>query len=384
VRNLLERRNRKAIRDLETLLDYINQAQLPDELIPYRNLVQTICAQTQLAARQNIDYLTLLPVVDVLEEMLSRTNEVIRSVNMLSAIRAVPVFRLSHSDRLSLSIIGWLHTTHPQTRVHPPTFIDGNWGVYPFVQTPPIYFIPYVEQRSLLFQPLLFHEFGHVLYRYHQQEMDDLIGDLQSDVLELLAPPSQRNDQYESEQASQRQRIVITWYRWIIELFCDGVGFLIGGPSFAYAFSATLNTMHPDDFYSRRNDLQNSTHPLPWLRAQFLAKRASSMGFNELAQHIEAEWQQVADAMQIVEDYHGFYDNTLEELVNRTLEDMLVEADPRHFTTEEAAGEAWIGGADSPVRLLNWAWQKYLSSPGEYSEWEKEHVAQLLERDGAD
>lgn len=77
---------------------------------------------------------------------------------------------------------------HPEIRQYPPAVSPGTCAVWPLLDFVPIYFFPALEQQSLLYQPLLFHEFGHVLYGAHKQEMDDLVGDLQRSIQEILLP----------------------------------------------------------------------------------------------------------------------------------------------------------------------------------------------------
>jgi len=82
--------------------------------------------------------------------------------------------------------------------------------------------------------------------------------------------------------------------------------------------------------------------------------------------------------MGVAEDYHGYYDSVIGRLVTQTVEDMLVEAAPRPYTTGEAAGDGWQNGADSVVRLLNWAWQQYLKDSSHYAVWETEAIQRYL------
>lgn len=134
----------------------------------------------------------------------------------------------------------------------------------------PLYFFPSVEQRGLLYQPLSFHEFAHLLYACHTREMDDPVGELQQKVHDALLPASQRNDRHAAQQGQQRQTIVGAWYQWTQEFFCDAVGFTIGDPCFLWAFSTYLSRMTETDFYRRPNDLRPSMHPVPWLRIQLV------------------------------------------------------------------------------------------------------------------
>src|SRR5258708_128959 len=164
----------------------------------------------------------------IAEEILSNTQTATRTMNLMSTRFAYPILRASDADRLSLRIIGWIHRQHPETQQLPPAFCDGATSVWPFDL--PIYFLPCLHRQSLLFQSLLFHEFGHVLYAYHRREMDDLVRALQEAIGQHILPPSSRNDRYAPMQSDQRQAIVDVWYPWVQELFCDATGFIIGGP----------------------------------------------------------------------------------------------------------------------------------------------------------
>src|SRR3712207_2175183 len=106
--------------------------------------------------------------------------------------------------------------------------------------------------------------------------MDDLVAELQREIANLLTPTSSRNDRFASEQAHRRQLIVHTWYSWTQEIFCDAVGFIIGGPAFLHAFSSYLSSMSPMDFFHDPIASPVSTHPVTWLRVQLLAKRAAA------------------------------------------------------------------------------------------------------------
>jgi hypothetical protein len=154
-------------------------------------------------------------------------------------------------DRLTLATITWVHSQLPATESIPAAFADGDCMIWPFLHIAPTYFFPFLEQKGLLYQPLLFHEFGHLLYVCHKREMDDFVGEFQRKVEDVLAPPSQRNDQHADIQAGQRQTIVDTWYRWSQELFCDAVGLTIGGPSFIRASIRCLGNERPSGTFIR-------------------------------------------------------------------------------------------------------------------------------------
>lgn len=117
-----------------------------------------------------------------------------------------------------------------------------------------------------------------------------------------------------------------------------------------------------------------SSHPVSWLRVRFLTERARKRGFSNLADIVWNEWCITAEVMGVTEDYYGFYHDSLSQPVNETLEDMLVEAAPRKYIEQEVTGDKWEPTTDSPVRLLNWAWQVYKQSPKIYTTWEAKQL----------
>lgn len=372
----LKARNRMLERNLEELTTAIQSASIPSELEYYRSHIISVCNDVHTTVEQNIADLGL-GQDQILEDVLSNTQQVMRLFRLLSARLAVPILRASSSDRLSLTVLSWLHGQHQKTASIPAAFADGHCSVWTF-RFAPIYFFPCVEQKGLLYQPLLFHEFGHLLYAAHEREMDDLVGELQKAVEEYLIPQSRRNDRHADTQAGQRQEIVNTWYRWAQELFCDAVGLTIGGPCFLLAFSQFLGTLENGDFYRQPTDLRYSGHPVTWLRVQFIAERAKQSGFERLAMAIEQEWKMLAHAIGVVEDYHGFYDRRLKDNISRTIDDMLTEAAPRRYTEAEVKGMELPVSTGNLISLLNQAWQVYRTNALGYTVWENKVLQSLL------
>jgi len=375
IESVLTSQNRWLLVNLDKLEGAIAQATIPPELIPYHAGVLAACQHLRDNIMQNIRDLQLEEAT-IVEEILSNTQAVTRTMNLMSTRLVYPILRASDADRLSLRVIWWMHRQHPETQQLPPAFCDGATSVWPFEL--PIYFLPCLDRQSLLFQPLLFHEFGHVLYAFHRREMDDLVRALQLKIGQHILPPSYRNDRYATVQSDQRQAIIDVWYPWAQELFCDATGFIMGGPSFLHAFANHLRLLDRSDLVQSPQNLRLGTHPVTWLRVKLLTERATAAGFPQEAESISNEWSTIARAMGVVEDYHGYYDPTVGEFAAQGVEDMLVEAGPRPYTAEEAAGGGWQNGTDSAVRLLNWAWQQYFEDSSQYAAWEAEIIQRFI------
>ncbi len=375
MRPIIERQNVALLADIAALRRLISGSPIPTELQSYRDTLLQLLNHHQKTVERNLRWLRL-GRANILDNIYSETLNVIYSMRLLSDCHAVPVLRAAESDRLCLALIHWMHGVHPQTQNCPAACVDGNCSILP-KHGLPLYYFPCAEKRTLLYLPLFFHEIGHELYLYHKREMDELVRDLRRDIDDLLMPASQRNDSHLEQQATQRQSIIDTWYSWMQEFYCDAVGLTIGGPCYLQAFSTFISPLWQMNFYREPKYLKSS-HPVTLLRIRFLTKRARATGYTEIAQQVEGQWDEVARAIGIEEDYHGFYDNVLEQVVDETLENMLVETNPRACTPSEAGGGLWVAGEDTPIRLLNWAWQQYMANRDHYSNWEIERIDDFL------
>lgn len=377
MQQILEKKNRVLLEDIRTLRESIENAIPPAQLQPYRDHIYLLCQEIERIVLSNLTRLKIIAQVDLLAEIMSDTTVATHWIMHLSAILVPPIHEPAGNYPISLEVLSWLHSIHSNSSTSFPAIMHGSWSVLPFAEGRlPIYRVPYLERRRLLFQPLLFHEFGHVLYALHRPEMDDLVKEMQENILDLLVPRSRRNDRYDRLQSHFRETIAYTWYKWIQELFCDAVGFTIGGPCFLHAFAFYLSMLQPTDFCDAPQNLANSSHPTTWLRVRFLVKRSTEQGFLELGRHIDDEWQKIADAISVTEDYYGFYDDTLENTVSQAVEDMLIEADPKHYTLEQ--NEVQLSSAKSPLPLLDEAWKVYEQDRESYTEWENVKLPRFL------
>ena len=105
------------------------------------------------------------------------------------------------------------------------------------------------------------------------------------------------------------------------------------------------------------------------------------MGYNTVAADLENEWNQIAAALGIGENYYGFYDPAFLPIIQQKLDDMLIETQPRAFQEMEVAAQEPELNFTSPVVLLNTAWQKFRNDPDHYQEWEENAISLFLDVD---
>ena len=368
-RDLLEGRNRAALREITALEAALQRHPTVPFLTPYRSKLLSFAQHCSQQAESNLALLTL-GIDDLLDDVRSWTALVLENVRVAAQLLAGPLLRSSACDQVSVKILAWLHATDPRSAPMPPVCCDGDPAVLPFIDFTPLYHFPTLKQESLLHLPLYFHEFGHVLYALHAPEMDELVKELQDFIVSELQPMSQRNDLRAKRQRELQYAVGVTWYAWTQELFCDAVGLLMTGPAYGYAFSDFLLHLDPGDFSLDRPVLAYSSHPITWLRIKFLVSRANILGYTEMASELESQWASMASSLGIVEDYFGYFEPPWMLKIESVLDDMLTEAAPRPCPKEEALAEREWSSDASPVLLLNRAWRTARNSPQSFATWE--------------
>ena len=379
MQELLEQNNIALLHEIRKLQHSLRQTSNnpPGELKGYTDWVTKICEGFSHSVLQNLRYLKSGQNY-LLEDILSETQKVSRDFYVFNERHVSPILRARSSDQLPLKLLLWLHATHPKTKNIPVAVFDGEFSIWLIGAS--IYFTPCTAQQGLLNLPLYFHEFGHLLYKCHQTEMNDLVRELQAEIKGLLLPDVLRNDGYTDEQEANRAIIVETWYTWAQEFFCDAVGFMIGGAAFIHAFSMYLRMLGRNQYHVKK--LAHRSHPVTWIRIQLLADRSRQMGYNAVADDLENEWNQIATALGIAENhYYGFYHPTFPPRIQQKLDDMLTEAAPREFQALEVAAQEPELNFTSPVALLNTAWQKFREDPDNYQEWEENAISRFLNTD---
>lgn len=275
--------------------------------------------------------------------------------------------RLKQEDKLALKLISWLHSSHPQTRHMPFVVSNGTFSVATSPTTPTLYYLPVTSEASYLHLPLFIHEFGHKLFQHDKKELEDLIGELQQFLAELLKPMISQDDDKYRKYEEKATDIVETWREWMEEFFCDAIGLIIGGPSYLYAFSQFTQLGGMKEFFVPGPLLSKRSHPVSLLRIKFLVERASQLGWRNEAKHLSEQWNHLASMLGAKEDYFGYFEAEFKEKVTSVLNDMIEEVNPLSYT------EALISEG-SFLPAINEAWYEYHRDPSSFGSWESRRV----------
>lgn len=304
MRAYLEESNQDLLYQIAVVQELLGKPSLCGELTPYLGQVIQICEALRRQVQRNLTDLGY-GLNDTLNDILAATQSVTNFFEIVNTRLTAPIVRARSEDRLALLVLRFLHDSHPKTASLPFGLTDGSFAIYPTDKIPPVYLVPTSRQTTLLYLPLLFHEFGHLLYACHRAEMDELVKDFQAMVASTLTPKSVRSKAAANRSASFRRQVVIAWYAWAQEYYCDAVGITMGGASFLKSFSHSFRTRSSDQYYVPRDQQLQRRHPVTWLRTKMLVDRAHKHGMHTLADGVQDAWAETARVLGVQEDYEG-------------------------------------------------------------------------------
>lgn len=346
---------------IATLQQLLGRARIPGELTAYRSEIEAVCEELRRQVRRNLKDLAY-DHPDTFSNVLRQTQRVMTELEVINAYYAGPLLRSREDDRLALVVLRWLHDEHPKTTKRAFALSDGQFAIYPDLRYPSLFFLPCSRRRTLLYLPLLFHEFGHLLYVMHRPELDDLVLEFQETVANVFAPTTRRQGASVSQQDNFQAQLVLAYYPWCQEFFCDAVGLQIGGPSFLHAFVNYFRLHGTHAFYVPRDKLIHKEHPVGWLRVRSLLHRAEKLGYATATAKLQADWRDTAHHLAIEEDYEGTWSDELFNPLQEMLDNMLEETAARPTTTDEVAVQSFVE-AQSIVGILNAAWVRFENNP---------------------
>ena len=373
MRAVLIETNRDLLHQAAILLKLIEQAKVPARLIPFVERVKEICTGVMDRAARSLKDLEY-DVPSIIDDVADTTRGAVGFFELVAERLAPPIIRARDSDKVVLELLHWMHQQHPQTKNLSFAFDDGKFAVYPTTNFPPVYRLPVSAQYCLLYLPLFYHEFGHVLFTVHELELRDLIADFQQIVTKHLSPATVRDRPSRSREDKFRADVILKWYPWLLELFCDAVGLTIGGPAYLRAFSQFFRLKDNKQYYMPREDLVDVrvTHPVTWLRVLLLCDRARRSGLSDVATRVQRDWAQIAALREITQDFGGIWADEYLMPFQKTVDNMLVEAGPPRWAALKETRSA-----NDLTALLDTAWDVFDNDPNGYSAWESSARSRL-------
>lgn len=344
----LAQTNRDLLHQVKSMRSTLQEVDVPRVLEPYRASLDSLCDDISSRVERNFDILD--KGIEALQlDVLHATSTCSRLLEVVNNRLAAALVRVHPRDYLALSVVGWLHEAHDSTRGKAFAVSSGQFAVYPHESWPVVYYVPTSSQNALRYLPLLFHEFGHVLYALRKLEMDDLVEEFQIPLKRMLSPRAIRDGQPTNDPT--RRQVLTAWHDyWTQEVFCDAVGLTIGGPGFLQAFSHYFRFRASEDYFQYQDDQLQRRHPVTALRVELLLERAERLGLGALAADVRRDWRNAAKLFGVTTDYQGVWDPLLSQQLHDIVDDMIVETKPFDY---RAADD------DCPQPMINADWQSF-------------------------
>lgn len=368
---------------LQALQAMFGRCRVAAELTPYRGWLERFCHGLRSGVLDNIARLrsyddAVLP--QVLPDLREETRRLRDLFEVINGQYAAVLTRATVEDRLVLLALRWLHDSTAPTRTLAFGLTDGDIAVRPTTQSPPVYLMPVSRQRTLLYLPLVFHEYGHTLYAVHADAMRKQVAKFEQLVANALLPsdPIPNSDQVEFV-----QQLAAAWVNWLQELFCDAVGLAIGGPAYLSAYDHYFRLRWRDDADLTEDEMADvaRTHPHTWLRTRLLLSRAlrgDRPGLEEVATGVRDAWDaDLADHGAAVPLYRT-WDDGWEAGLHEVIDQMIAVAGPRPFDPAEIALDP-DAQLTNPIALVNAAWRMHDGWPTQYRGWERRAVRRYLQ-----
>jgi hypothetical protein len=102
------------------------------------------------------------------------------------------------------------------------------------------------------------------------------------------------------------------------------------------------------------------------------------MGWTDLADEIENDWQNIAAMLEIEEDHFGCYDDAFRPDLQRTIDDMLTEAEPRRASSDEINYAGRVTSSMTSPGILNLAWRTLEAGSSRYGAWEAQAITEWM------
>ncbi|MCE9562119.1 MAG: hypothetical protein K8U57_08695 [Planctomycetes bacterium] len=361
--------NADLLRRVQAIQRLIDAALVSGTMAGYCQQVREFCAEQEKRARLHLAELRGSNA-GLLGDLFNATSVLAQKVRYADRTLAVPLVRFRRQDVLALRVLQWLHQSTKETAHLTFALGEDDYKVWASPMMPCIYYILLTHRQSLLSLPLVFHEFGHVLYECHKPEMDELVKEFRETVSHFLTPQAVGDASLAAQGLEFRQQAVTCWYTWAQEFFCDAVGLTIGGSAFLRSLSRHFHSLSREEYAIDRATLLRRKHPLTWLRIQLLCRRATAMGYERVSTMVAEEWHSTASDLGIEEEHHGTWDETLRPDFDKMIDDMLVQSDPPSCTDLDAKA-----GSRTPITsilaLFHAAWAAYGDAPDTYEVWER-------------
>jgi len=325
-----------------------------------------------------------------LEELQQReesdVRDVFREIRVCTrAIELVECFGIS-ALYYETADIGYLNNLifqiHKEIKLplSPPSVACISTKYYYFHPFTNVIFVPVGESRFLLHLPDVFHEVGHEVLSYRENELSlKKIGETYRAAISAITNHYDALLKKKMRATGPRAipdtiaHIHYQWKTyWINEFFCDLFALYTLGPAYVWAH-LHLTTKKSEDVYDFSPVIPR-THPSDDSRMKMLTIGLSKIGFGGEVPSILSRWNEiplVVNRQPVTEYQYAYPDDLMNEIAELVLTSL------RESGFAVVSPEKLGKKSNSIVHLLNEAWEMFWNNPEAFTDWEGRTVQKL-------
>ncbi len=342
-------------------------------------LLESACTEQLSAALDQLQALRDQPEMALPENQplrLRRFRRVIEEMNFLEAVGIAALERYNQNDQELNVLIQKICSEISYPRL-PPVVVSSSQQYFYIQPRLNLMCIPPAEGDFLLHLPDLYHELAHPLVLpKHDRRVKPFQDSLLVAISGALDYINAEKEKEERRRGPDDLRFYLhvwgnSWWKWVIELFCDLFALYTVGPAFAWAHYHLCAQMAADPF--QVPTLTVMSHPPDDARMKAMLFALEHIGFGTEAAVIRNRWNgliAIAGARAEPEYRRCVPDGVLKAIVDQAFKGV----------SEMGCRIARIGTQDLVYSTLNSAWTEFWSDPQGYVDWEKGAVTKLREQ----
>lgn len=299
-----------------------------------------------------------------------------RAVDLLSKQETTGVAALSRRHEDDIFLTRLVQTIRQEIKYPflPPTVTGLSTNYFYIHNDIQLMFVPLSEGNYLLHLPDLYHELAHpLLYDTHSPRVEVLQRAADTVLMEVTSYLDSEMKFEERRQGPEEFRVYLylwerSWWRWVIEFFCDLFAIYTLGPAFAWSHLHLCIKNEHDPFHVPTRS--SSSHPADDARMQVMLLGLEKVGFAQETTDLKKRWQQYLKVSEAKRDSN--YKRCFPEHLLKRIVDLAYEG------TVDTRCRIVTPNVNDPIHMaFNEAWQQFWLHPHTYIQWEKRKINEL-------
>ncbi len=356
------------------LLEKIDDSNIPQEYF----VLASRCRDEIVKAKKELEELRDKPEMQHPDLQTVRLRRFRRATDRISKQETTGVAVLSrrHDDDVFLTRL----VNHIRQEIKypflPPTVTGLSTNYFYIHNDIQLMFVPLSEGSYLLHLPDMYHELGHpLLYDTHSPRVERLQQAAETVLMEASNYLLEETKFEERRQGPEDFLLYLdlwqrSWWKWVVEFFCDLFAIFTLGPAFAWSHLHLCIKNEHDPFYVPTRS--TSSHPADDARMRVMLIGLEKIGFGPEVEALRRRWAEYLEVAEAKADSN--YKRCFPESLLKQIVDLAYKG------TVETSCRIVDPQLHEPIHsAFNEAWHQFWHHPRTYIHWEKQKVNELRE-----